>query len=77
MNHPRQGGEQRVVGTLVAAEKAADETRPVRAAAAPLEHDRQWRASPALYELHVWAWRDNPNGTFVDWNPQVSCDGIE
>jgi hypothetical protein len=32
---------------------------------------------PALYELHVWAWRENPNGTFVDWNPRVSCDGAE
>jgi hypothetical protein len=21
------------------------------------------------------AWRDNPNGTYVDWNPRVSCDG--
>lgn len=31
---------------------------------------------PAFYELHVWAWRDNPNGTFVDWNPKVSCDGM-
>lgn len=30
---------------------------------------------PAFYELHVWAWRDNPNGTFADWNPRVSCDG--
>jgi len=30
---------------------------------------------PAFYELHVWAWRDNPNGTFADWNPHVSCDG--
>jgi hypothetical protein len=30
---------------------------------------------PAFYELHVWAWRDNPKGTFVDWNPNVSCDG--
>ena len=29
---------------------------------------------PAFYELHAWAWRDNPNGTFVDWNPRVSCD---
>ena len=28
---------------------------------------------PAFYELHVWAWRDNPFGTFVDWNPEVSC----
>jgi hypothetical protein len=29
----------------------------------------------AIYELHVWAWRDNPNGNYVDWNPRVSCDG--
>ena len=29
---------------------------------------------PAFYELHVWAWRDNPNGVFADWNPAVSCD---
>jgi hypothetical protein len=30
---------------------------------------------PAFYELHVWAWRENPNGAFVDWNSQVSCEG--
>jgi hypothetical protein len=30
---------------------------------------------PAFYELHVWAWRDNPNGAFVDWHPHVSCEG--
>jgi hypothetical protein len=30
---------------------------------------------PAFYELHVWAWRNNPLGTFVDWNPKVSCAG--
>jgi hypothetical protein len=30
---------------------------------------------PAHYELHVWAWRDNPNGAFVDWNTRVSCEG--
>jgi hypothetical protein len=29
---------------------------------------------PALYELHVWAWKNNPNGTFADWNPNVSCE---
>jgi hypothetical protein len=29
---------------------------------------------PAHFELHVWAWRDNPNGSFVDWNNQVSCE---
>ena len=30
---------------------------------------------PSFFELHVWAWRDNPNGAFVDWNNQVSCEG--
>jgi hypothetical protein len=30
---------------------------------------------PSFFELHVWAWRDNPNGAFVDWNDQVSCEG--
>ena len=29
---------------------------------------------PAFYELHVWAWEDNPNGNFADWNTRVSCD---
>lgn len=28
---------------------------------------------PAFYALHVWAWKDNPHGMFVDWNPKVSC----
>jgi hypothetical protein len=28
-----------------------------------------------FFELHVWAWRDNPQGAFVDWNNQVSCEG--
>ena len=28
---------------------------------------------PAFYALHVWAWKDNPNGAFADWNPRVSC----
>ena len=23
----------------------------------------------------MWAWRHNPLGTFVDYNPRVSCDG--
>ncbi|HEU4616635.1 MAG TPA: hypothetical protein VFV10_01270 [Gammaproteobacteria bacterium] len=28
----------------------------------------------AFFELHVWAWRDNPQGAFVDWNDDVSCE---
>jgi hypothetical protein len=29
----------------------------------------------SFFELHVWAWRDNPQGAFVDWNNGVSCQG--
>ena len=29
---------------------------------------------PAFYALHVWAWKQNPNGVFADWNPKVSCE---
>lgn len=28
---------------------------------------------PAFYELHVWAWRDNPGGAFADFNTRVTC----
>ena len=28
----------------------------------------------AFYELHVWAWEDNPEGSFADWNTHVSCE---
>ena len=28
---------------------------------------------PAFFELHVWAWKDNPQGPCVDWNNHVSC----
>jgi len=29
---------------------------------------------PAFYTLHVWAWKDNPNGAFVNWHPNVACE---
>jgi len=28
---------------------------------------------PPFYTLHVWAWKNNPNGAFVNWHPKVSC----
>lgn len=27
-----------------------------------------------FYELHIWAWKGNPTGTFADMNPKVSCE---
>lgn len=32
---------------------------------------------PAFYTLHVWAWKDSPTGTFVNWNHNVSCDAFK
>jgi hypothetical protein len=29
---------------------------------------------PAFYELHVWAWENNPSGVFADWNNRVTCE---
>ena len=29
---------------------------------------------PPFYTLHVWAWKENPTGTFVNWHANVSCD---
>jgi hypothetical protein len=31
---------------------------------------------PAFYTLHVWAWKQNPNGAFVNWHPNVSCQAF-
>lgn len=28
---------------------------------------------PRFYTLHVWAWKDNPTGMFVNWHSDVSC----
>jgi len=29
---------------------------------------------PAFYELHVWAFEENPKGAFADWNTHVTCE---
>jgi hypothetical protein len=26
-----------------------------------------------IWYMHVWAWTDNPNGLFADFNPNVQC----
>jgi hypothetical protein len=31
---------------------------------------------PDFYTLHVWAWKDNPSGTFSNWHANVSCDAF-
>jgi hypothetical protein len=31
---------------------------------------------PRFYTLHVWAWKQSPTGTFVNWNSNISCDAF-
>jgi hypothetical protein len=31
---------------------------------------------PPFYTLHIWAWKQNPNGAFVNWHPNVSCQSF-
>jgi hypothetical protein len=31
---------------------------------------------PSFYTLHVWAWKENPSGAFVNWHPNVSCEAF-
>jgi hypothetical protein len=32
---------------------------------------------PPFYTLHVWAWKDNPTGMFVNWHAKVSCESFD
>jgi len=29
---------------------------------------------PDFYEIHVWAWANNPKGSYADWNTHVTCE---
>ncbi len=32
---------------------------------------------PAFYTLHVWAWKPNRTGAFVNWHSDVSCEQFD
>ena len=60
---------------LVAAELALP--YPLWTAAAPptfLGHSFQREDEFGVFGLHIWVWRNNPNGTFAIGNPNVSCE---
>ena len=60
---------------LVAVEYIIPYTAHSRSDAPPVLFGREFKQNDAfqLWGLHVWVWKDNPNGTFADWNPSVSC----
>lgn len=78
---PERGGTYRLVGVeyLVLASEWAGRNPPgtapqVDGHLANFVGEPNRYALPAFYELHVWAWEENPSGSFSDWNPRVSCD---
>lgn len=38
-----------------------------------VDHTEFTHGLPPHYELHAWIWTHNPNGTFAQWNPRVTC----
>jgi hypothetical protein len=72
MYEPQRKGTLRLVGVEYIA--AAQEGLALNGHLLNLTGSPNRYGLPAFSELHVWAWRDNPNGTFTDQNPRVSCD---
>lgn len=78
---PQRGGTYRLVGVeyLVlagdwASHNPAGSAPSVDGHLANFVGEPNRYALPAFYELHVWAWEENPSGSFSDWNSRVSCD---
>jgi hypothetical protein len=78
---PHDGHTATVSPALV--EQVREATAPFRDAGSPdarrstaaFQREPQPLRTAGLLRLHVWGWRDNPLGTFADWNARVSCDG--
>lgn len=76
---PSRRGRLKLVGvefvTIAEAWDAAHETPPVlEGQSFHYTGSPNRYGLPPFYALHVWAWKDNPHGTFVNWNPRVSCE---
>ena len=75
---PLGGGKMRLVGVEFIVDAA---TWQKQNAAPPQLYQQLLQLIPSpnryglntFYELHVWAWQDNPNGAFVDWNNKVTA----
>lgn len=86
LNHPQaliyepSDGKLKLVGVEYIADAAtwlkSNSAPPVLEGQVFLFVDAPNRYTAAsFFELHVWAWRNNPRGAFVDWNDRVTCAG--
>ncbi len=65
---PDADGEMRLVGLEYVVPAPLTPTAPVL-------FGQTYHYSPQrnAYELHVWAWRNNPSGMFAPFNPRLEC----
>lgn len=72
---PMAGGEYRLVGVeFIAAASTVDPGPSLEGHLLNYVGEPNRYGLPAFFEMHVWAWEDNPKGNFADWNTNVSCD---
>lgn len=82
MYEPQPGGHLKLVGMeyivpLEAWEAAGHDLNDPTDVPKLLDHVFTRHSFLPIYKLHIWLWRDNPQGMFADWNPKVSCDSAE
>ncbi len=65
---PDEDGDMRLVGVEYVVPGALSATTPEL-------FGQEFHFNPMRNEwaLHVWIWRNNPNGMFADFNPKLSC----
>jgi hypothetical protein len=80
---PQPNGRLKLIGADYLIPKALWEANPANVAAPELYGQLFHLFTspnrfglPDFYTLHVWAWKDNPTGTFVNWHAKVSCDAF-
>ena len=66
---PEKDGSMRLVAIEFISGGAETDTPPVL-----FGQGVEGNCRVAVWTLHVWAWRYNPNGLFAAWNPMVSCE---
>jgi len=77
---PQRNGRKRLVGVEyvvpVYSEEDGPPPYPQPAEAPPVlfGEDFHWNPFLGLWMLHVWIWKNNPDGMFTDFNPTVSCE---
>jgi hypothetical protein len=74
MYHPLSDGRLELVGVeyLIPGPAWSEADPPTI-----LGQELEYREDLDLYALHLWAWRNNPNGLYADWNPNLDCAGAD